>query len=420
MDSYLEANVDIIDPSYPFLHGTTRFGDCIQDEWFIVFLLRHITLHIEGAVATVYDNDGDVLLIEAAMALPTWLDPSNSEHRVGLYQGKAHIIPLPRTPAELMQIPAKLTIERAIDIIRQPVISTVAEDGVQQAIEDRLVDKPELHRARCTLPSRAAYVLLRHPQLLPLAVEAFYLRDPAGLKACAAMSTFPPVSSTKVVLPFTRTTYAQTVSQKFYAPKAFRLPPVSQKKEYHAAELGMKVACGLEMLYHDHHGDEASQQETTMTPERQSAFKQFLTRLTRLGYFRNERPGSRLHKQLTEQARQQFLQSVASKEDVEAGSYVFSNVRQTIDDTLETFSEESLKDELEAKKDEAEDDESWMNVDPKQLEELLMQRMGRMQEQIFNEEALDGENVDLDKMMGQFEQFIEGSKSGLEGVNFPG
>ena len=371
------------DPSYPFLHGTTRFGDCIQDEWFIVFLLRHITLHIEGAVATVYDNDGDVLLIEAAMALPTWLDPSNSEHRVGLYQGKAHIIPLPRTPAELMQIPAKLTIERAIDIIRQPILSTVAEDGVQQAIKDRLIDKPELHHAKCTLPTRAAYVLLRHPQLLPLAVEAFYLRDPAGLKACAAMTTFPPVSSTKVVLPFTRTTYAQTVSQKFYAPKAFRLPPVSQKKEYHAAELGMKVACGLEMLYHEHHSDETSHQETTLTPERQTEFKQFLTHLTRLGYFRNERAGSRLHKQLTEQALQQFLQTVASKDDVE-------------------------------------DDESWMNVDPKQLEELLMQRMGRMQEQMFNEEALDGENVDLDKMMGQFEQFLEGSKSGVEGVNFPG
>lgn len=410
----------IKDPSYPFLHGSTRFGDCIQDEWFIVFLLRHITLHIEGAVATVYDNDGDVLLIEAAMALPTWLDPSNSEHRVGLYQGKAHIIPLPRTPAELMQIPAKLTIERAIDIIRQPVISTMADDDVQQAIEDRLVDKPELHHARCTLPSRAAYVLLRHPQLLPLAVEAFYLRDPAGLKACAAMSTFPPVSSTKAVLPFTRTTYAQTVSQKFYAPKAFRLPPVSQKKEYHAAEIGMKIACGLEMLYHEHRGDETSQQETIMTPERQTAFKQFLTRLTRLGYFRNELPGSRLHKQLTEQARQQFLQTVASKDDVEAGSFVFSNVRQTIDDTLETYSEQSLKQLLDENKDQVEDDESWMNVDPKQLEELLMQRMGRMQEQMFNEEDLDGDNVDLDKMMSQFEQFIEGSKSGVEGVNFPG
>lgn len=39
-----------IDPSYPFLHGKTKFGDCIDDEWFIVFLLRQISLKYKEAV----------------------------------------------------------------------------------------------------------------------------------------------------------------------------------------------------------------------------------------------------------------------------------------------------------------------------------------------------------------------------------
>ncbi|RUS23634.1 SGT1 protein-domain-containing protein, partial [Jimgerdemannia flammicorona] len=69
------------DPAYPFLHGQTRFGDCIDDEWLIVFLLREISIKFKEAIISVSDNDGEFLLIEAAMELPNWLDPSNSQNR---------------------------------------------------------------------------------------------------------------------------------------------------------------------------------------------------------------------------------------------------------------------------------------------------------------------------------------------------
>lgn len=42
--------VSMVDPSYPFLHGRTRFGDCIDDEWFIVFLLREISTKFKDVV----------------------------------------------------------------------------------------------------------------------------------------------------------------------------------------------------------------------------------------------------------------------------------------------------------------------------------------------------------------------------------
>jgi hypothetical protein len=66
----------------PHLHGVTHFGDNIEDEWFIVFLLRELTKEIDGLVARVYDADGEFILIEAADYLPSWANPNTCENRV--------------------------------------------------------------------------------------------------------------------------------------------------------------------------------------------------------------------------------------------------------------------------------------------------------------------------------------------------
>ncbi|KAI9477077.1 SGT1 protein-domain-containing protein [Zychaea mexicana] len=425
---------DSKDPGYPYLHGITHFGDCIHDEWFIVYLLRLITEKIANTVATLYDNDGDVLLIEAAMALPAWLDPSNSQNRVALYKGDVHIIPMPRTPADLIQVPVALTQARAVEIIRNPRIETRADAAIQEVIDARKATHDERHLARCTLPAHAAYVLLQHPQLLPLAVEAFYLRDPVGLKACSTMRRFPPNDSVTTTVKFTKTTYAQTVSQKFYPPKPFHLPKPSNKRSFFMAELGMKVACGLEMLYYqsssiDANVDEEAQKTKSIAED--PKYKQFLSRLTRLGYFRQERSGSKLYRELEQQAQQQYREMRRDVDDPEtfAGSQVLPNPHKTIDNLLSTYSEEALDKLLKANPD-IEDNDDWMNVDPQQLEELLNQRMGQMQNGMmadFEREINDEDDdpmpeggVDLDKMMSQFANFIEGSKSGLDGVDFPG
>lgn len=64
------------------LGGVTVFGDNVEDEWFIVYLLKCITRTFKEVAAVVYDNDGQFLLIEAAEHLPKWLDPDSSENRV--------------------------------------------------------------------------------------------------------------------------------------------------------------------------------------------------------------------------------------------------------------------------------------------------------------------------------------------------
>ncbi|KAL9543653.1 hypothetical protein MBANPS3_008012 [Mucor bainieri] len=451
------------DPSYPFLFGASRFGDCVNDEWFIVYILKIVSSLVPDSVISLVDNDGDVLLIEAALDIPAWLDPSNSQNRVYLYNGQVHIIPLPTSPADLLQATSgPLMRQKAIELIRSNSKSTLASAAIQQAIMDRISNYPsaalkEIHRAGCILPNQAAFVLLSEPQLITSAIEAFYLRDPISMKACATMKTFSPQSGlTETVLQFTKTTYAQTVSQKFYAPKPFRLPSVKEKKQFKFAELGMKVACGLEMLYHnssrtsasDYAGDDSID---TYDFDNDSKYTAYVAHLEKLGYFRSERKGSQLYGLLERQSKEQYLEYKRNEQDqvgkkyvslddldvedeestFDGSSHVLSmpgqSVKQRMDSLLAAYSQEALNKLLSVNA-HVEDSDAWMNVDPQQLEELLMKRMGHMNQSMMadlqkdfgngGEKSMD-ESMDLEAIMSNLEHFVENSKSGIDGVEFP-
>ena len=59
------------------LRGRVQFGDNIEDEWFTVALVLHLTSVVD-VVATLRDSDGEVLLIEASEHLPQWAQGLNS------------------------------------------------------------------------------------------------------------------------------------------------------------------------------------------------------------------------------------------------------------------------------------------------------------------------------------------------------
>lgn len=69
-------------PQAQHLHGTTDVTDAVDDEWFIVFLLRQLSRELPQAVISVNDEDGEFLLIEAAEVLPRWVTPQNATNRV--------------------------------------------------------------------------------------------------------------------------------------------------------------------------------------------------------------------------------------------------------------------------------------------------------------------------------------------------
>jgi hypothetical protein len=90
------------DNSVWILEGRMRVGDCVDDEWFTVWLLKQISskwevvirwpflcshLNIPDPIGrSVCDSDGQFLLIEAAEVLPSWVKPINSENRVCPFQ----------------------------------------------------------------------------------------------------------------------------------------------------------------------------------------------------------------------------------------------------------------------------------------------------------------------------------------------
>ena len=56
----------------------------------ISFALENMGTNLPTLVATVTDNDGQFLLIEACEAIPRWIKPDNAAHRVHLAGGQLH------------------------------------------------------------------------------------------------------------------------------------------------------------------------------------------------------------------------------------------------------------------------------------------------------------------------------------------
>ena len=61
----------------------------MDDEWLIVYILREISRQFPEAWIRIVDSDGEFLLIEAASALPNWLEPEIADNRVRMMSTRA-------------------------------------------------------------------------------------------------------------------------------------------------------------------------------------------------------------------------------------------------------------------------------------------------------------------------------------------
>eukprot|EP01027_Heterolobosea_sp_BB2_P019228 GEZU01027010.1.p1 GENE.GEZU01027010.1~~GEZU01027010.1.p1 ORF type:complete len:480 (-),score=117.29 GEZU01027010.1:375-1814(-) len=333
------------------LSGRTRFGDNIEDEWFIVFLLRDLTRQFKELTVSLFDNDGQFLLIEAALALPRWLKPETSKNRVFFHGGELHIVPIPRSPGEIYFIPAgDLTVETGLALVRGTNVETRASDAIQAEINKRLTGYPEkammesTHRVKCFIPTDIALILERNPQMVAHAIRAFYERDLISQKYCQTMKKFTPTLVTTTTattatendkdkptttttmafyrVRFTRCLYAQLIQQRFHPPKPFQgIVPPPTNKNYKAYELGMKLTCAFEMLYQNE-ARKASYKKRAMQQQAHSStdelikthnfdadtkWQSYLNSLTKLGYFKGEIKGSQLYRQLENEAKRKYL-----------------------------------------------------------------------------------------------------------------
>ncbi|XP_069096506.1 protein ecdysoneless homolog isoform X1 [Pleurodeles waltl] len=355
--------------------GTTNFGDNVEDEWFIVYLVQQITKEFPELAASIEDNDGEFLLIEAADVLPKWLEPENSTNRVFFHRGELCIVPMLQGAGEVcgLQIMSP-TIIQALSLLFAHPGKLLAAESIRRAVNKRFSGYPEkiqksLHRAHCYLPVGIAAVLKHHPKLIAAAVQAFYLRDPIDLQCCRTFKIFPPEPCVLTTVTFTKCLYAQLMQQKFIPDRrsGYKLPSCADP-QFKAADLGMKLAHGFEMMCSKCTGSSSDHRRSTFDNPRWSGF---LSSLKKNDYFKGEIEGSCRYKELLRSAEIYFQQSVDKPE-----SHVAMSPGETVLSALRTLT--INVDEL--KKEEANlppaDDDSWLDLSPNELEKILQDAAG--------------------------------------------
>ncbi|KAH8644125.1 hypothetical protein IG631_01589 [Alternaria alternata] len=249
--------LDLVREEYQWLlKGRSNYGDSVADEWLIVYFLRELSKEFKDAWIRIYDSDGEFLLIEAANALPKWLNPEVAENRVWINSHRLLIIPLGKE-----EDPAPLTQVQALQIIDETPARPQQYGKVEKEAFHRLAGYPAAisenqHHATLPLPRKVAHILHTNPSYIAPVVEAFYLRDPISIRLIQPEKskiplTFPPEDFVDVSVRFTKVLYAQLLGQHWepQAPWDTALEQLAKSgKPIEKAEIGIKIAAGMQML----------------------------------------------------------------------------------------------------------------------------------------------------------------------------
>ncbi|CAG9793876.1 unnamed protein product [Diatraea saccharalis] len=331
------------------LQSTTCFGDNIEDEWFIAYLVFEISKVFHNLIIQMRDNDGDFLLIEAAMFLPSWANPENTENRVFIYKGHIRMVP----PA-VIDLNKVFTIREALDLVIHLPDFTKVSTAIEEAVWSRIKQYPQqvnqnFHNALVKLPLDLAALLSLNPTFISAIVESYCSLDMFDLKHCQNLEYQDPII---VKVKFTKCLYAMLMHSKYVK---IRGHSENDKK----GVLGLKLACGFQILMKNLTKDVFSTKD----------FIRFLNNLTDIGYFRQNIKDSKEYNELLEKAKQYFL-------DTECSIYTSKskNISKIMGSDNFQVIKESLKNADPNKADLSEDCDDWLNINEQQLDELLNRR----------------------------------------------
>ncbi|KAK3924166.1 LOW QUALITY PROTEIN: Protein ecdysoneless [Frankliniella fusca] len=392
----------------PHLHGTTHFGDNIEDEWFIVYLLVQLTKDIPGLVVRVIDTDGEFLLIEAADFLPSWADPETCGQRVYIYQGEVHFIPPSNTNDSGDEPRALIPVSDAIRIIRLSPHNTRAPQPIQNAIKGRIEGYPskikeDLHRTTVCIPAEISALLKENPSLIAPSVRAFCERDPIDKRACRNMVHFKPENCVPSSCLYAMLCHEKAVPEK---RSGWSLPPPSSPT-FKMYNLGFKVACGFEILVDraKKSGEPLVKSITAVQVSDLSGnrgWAMYLDSLKKKGYFKELLEGSKEYTALLEKAKEFYVNNCMTSSQVipdsSAGHEIMARL-STLKLDIEALKEES-------KNIPAPDDDSWLEISPEEVDLMLKNRLKKDQ--------LSGQGG-LASVLGGFLDYM----SGMEGAEFP-
>ncbi|XP_055843533.1 protein ecdysoneless [Episyrphus balteatus] len=349
----------------PHLHGISHYGDNIQDEWFIVHLLYEITREHAGVVARVVDADGEFLVIEAADYLPKWANPDTCEQRVYIAEG--HLLLVQNSPSNSANV---LPVSGALSKISQnPTLYRVSGE-IQQCIDERLKEFTEenrletIHTQIAHLPIGVASILAQRPSLIAPACRAFCERDPIDMKACRAMRFFPPEDRVRTAVKFTRCLYAMLMHSSYVPDRrtGWNLAAATSPEEYKEDLLGVKIACGFEIL--------ASQAKENGSLENDSAWRAYLKSLIAKGYFKDNLEGSAKYNQLLEDAKLYFT---SNRLRFRIRPVVGKEIVQMLH-SLDPVSAEKLREDENSLP--RSDSDTWLDISSEELDTMLTKKYG--------------------------------------------
>lgn len=237
------------------LHGTTDYGDAVDDEWLITYILVELTKKLPETWVRIADTDGEFLLIEAAGATPSWLSPDNDEFRVWINNGMLYTIPPDDANGS-----QKITLLEALKFLNGEVSNLIHNPALESEAFFRLRNYPlqierSIHYSLATIPRTLALLLHENASLVPGAVECFYLRDASSLEmmqGSASRNLFPPEDLVTISVRFSRILFAQIQSQQFSVPPKWKtawiVDDTKHPPRYTSLELGMKLTIGFELL----------------------------------------------------------------------------------------------------------------------------------------------------------------------------
>ena len=239
------------------LRGRTNYGDSVADEWLIVWFLKELSKEFRDAWIRIYDTDGEFLLIEAANALPKWLNPEVAENRVWINSHRLLIIPLGKGEVD----PAPLGVKEALKILDDTPARPQHYPKIDKEAFHRLDNYPasiaeNQHHVTLPLPRKVAHILHVNPAYIAPVVEAFYLRDPISIRLLQPEKSriplcFSPEDFVETSVRFTKVLYAQLLGQQWSPPPPWDSALEKLFKNGHAlekAEVGVKVAAGMQIL----------------------------------------------------------------------------------------------------------------------------------------------------------------------------
>lgn len=259
-----------------------------------------------------------------------------------------------------------LPVADAVRRVRSNPTKYIVSKDVEKSINERIKSFPasigeNLHRQTVFVPLGVAALLQHNPQLIAPAVQAFCNRDPIDMKACRAMRFFPPENRVYTSVVFTKCLYAMIMHSNYLPDRrtGWNLPP-SSSQLFKAHLLGVKIACGFEIL-----ASQAKSSNVNFETDRE--WQKYLESLKDKNYFQDELEGSKKYQELLQQAKDYFKDN---RESMRTSHKVGDDILRTLKQ-LDINANEFKKSEQTLPES---DSDSWLNISPEDLDEMLQKR----------------------------------------------